>query len=51
MIRFLCDGFIDVALPILILAVGLTIAIVVYCFGEDTYSVYEKLTTYQEENL
>ncbi len=30
MIRFLCDGFIDIALPILILAVGLTIAIVVY---------------------
>lgn len=30
MISFLCDGFIDVALPILILAVGLTIAIVVY---------------------
>lgn len=30
MIRFLCDGFMDVALPILILAVGLTIAIVVY---------------------
>ena len=30
MISFLCDGFMDVALPILILAVGFTIAIVVY---------------------
>lgn len=30
MINFLCDGFMDVALPILILAVGFTIAIVVY---------------------
>ncbi len=30
MIRFLCDGFMDIALPILILAVGLTIAILVY---------------------
>ncbi len=28
-----------------------TMKIVVYCFDEDTYSVYEKLTTYQEENL
>ena len=28
-----------------------TMKIVVYCFSEDTYSVYEKLTTYQEENL
>ena len=30
MISFLCEGFMDVALPILILAVGFTIAIVVY---------------------